>query len=213
MAKHLKHLNGNLLCAIDCETTGLRAGYHDLIQVCVLPLDSNFEPLKDIPPFYMAIKPQRPETMDLGALSVNMLDFKTLMDSACDVFAASERFEAWFNSLNLAFNKKIAPLGHNYPFDKGFMVEWLGHDAYDTYFHYHVRDTVAVAQFLNDRSVFVGEEYPCPKLNLGHLCTRFGVENKYAHDALHDCLATASIYHRMIMRTTAGGFPLQPVKE
>ena len=48
MAQSLVHLNGDLLCAVDCETTGLNCKEHDIIQVCVLPLDSQIQPLKEI---------------------------------------------------------------------------------------------------------------------------------------------------------------------
>lgn len=200
-AKNLQHLNGNLLCAIDCETTGLKAGYHDIIQVCFLPLDSEIKPIQNIPPFYMTLKPQRPETVDKDAMKVHGIPFMELMQYALDPFTASERFEEWFNALNLGLNKKIAPLGHNYAFDQGFIRDWLGDSAYETYFDYHVRDTAAVALFLNDRSAFASEACPFPKVRLSFLAERLACRFEHAHDALQDCLATAEVYRRIIHRS------------
>ena len=50
MARGMIHLNGNILCAVDVETTGLEVGFHEIWQIAVLPLDSNIKPNKDILP-------------------------------------------------------------------------------------------------------------------------------------------------------------------
>ena len=39
----LVHLNGNLMAAVDLETTGTQPGYHEIIQIAVVPLDSEFQ--------------------------------------------------------------------------------------------------------------------------------------------------------------------------
>jgi len=211
MKEAMRHLNGHILCAVDCETTGLKAGYHDLIQICVMPLDAELLPLKTFPPFYMTIKPQRPETIDPAAFKVHGIRYGELMKSAEDPFHASELFEEWFNRMSLAFNKKIAPLGHNYSFDAGFIKDWLGEDSYETYFDYHVRDTSAACLFLNDRASFGAEDFPYPKMKLGNIAARLGVDNKFAHDALQDCLMTAEVYRRMIHSTLGVSWtPLSP---
>jgi DNA polymerase III epsilon subunit-like protein len=53
----LVHLNGNLLASVDLETTGKRAGYHEPIQIAVVPLNSDLRPLDGVRPFYSTIKP------------------------------------------------------------------------------------------------------------------------------------------------------------
>ena len=57
MAKNLLHNNGHIMAVIDVETTGLTPRHNDIVQVCVLPIDSDFKPLKDVNPFYAEMKP------------------------------------------------------------------------------------------------------------------------------------------------------------
>ena len=78
MARAMQHLNGNLLCAVDIETTGLEPNYHEIWQLCVLPLDSNIDPLKKIGersilPFYMDLKVNNPDHVDPTSMSVVQL--------------------------------------------------------------------------------------------------------------------------------------------
>jgi hypothetical protein len=51
----LVHLNGHLLAAIDLETTGTRPGYHEIIQIACVPLDSDIKPLAGATPFYTVV--------------------------------------------------------------------------------------------------------------------------------------------------------------
>ena len=54
------HHNGHLVCAVDCETTGLVSGYHEMIQLCILPLDHNYDQL-DVPPLYVNMRAEKLE--------------------------------------------------------------------------------------------------------------------------------------------------------
>jgi DNA polymerase III epsilon subunit-like protein len=198
MARSLVHLNGNLLCAVDTETTGLDPEVHDIVQIAVLPLDSEIRPLEGILPFNMHLKPKRPQNADPKALKINRLNLVELIERGMEPDRGADIFMEWFEKLNLGYNKRIAPLGHNYPFDRGFIHGWLGPKNYEFAFDYHVRDSVSAALFLNDRAAFHAEAAPYPKVNLKYLCSQLGVENQGAHDALQDCLATAECYRRMM---------------
>lgn len=205
MARAMVHLNGNLMAAVDTETTGLIAGFHDIIQVCVLPLDSDFEPLKELNgepllPFYMHLRPKRPENADKEAMRVNKIDMAFLLQHGIEPYRAADLFDAWVQKLKLPFRKKLCPLGANYPFDKGFLIDWLGNEAVNQFFDYHYRDLQPVAQFLNDRSAFHARDCPFPKVNVTYLASQLGIDHSNAHDALQDCLIEARIYKEMLKR-------------
>jgi DNA polymerase-3 subunit epsilon len=194
------HLNGNKLCVIDVETTGLDPKIHEIIEVCVLYLDSFIRPVGL--PFNVFLTPQRPETIDPKALKANGTNIMEVMRRGIDPFKAADLFEEWFGKLELPSNKKITPLGHNYHFDRGFLQEWLGPENYNGYFDYRIRDTMTVAHYLNDVADLKSEKYPFPKQGLTYLCSQLDVVNLSRHTALGDCLATAECYRKMLRPLT-----------
>lgn len=197
MGRTLIHNNGNMLCAIDCETTGLIAGFHNLIQICVLPLDSFFKPMTGIYPFYHQIKMKRPENVDPEAMRVNQMDLNEVQMKGLDPWDAIDHFEEWVNRLELDPKKKVVPLAQNWAFDKGFILDWLG-GSYEHLIDRYARDTMTTSLYLNDRADHQCEPVPFAKSSLRYLCSTLKIENSRAHDALQDCLVTAEVYRRMI---------------
>ena len=194
----MQHLNGNLLCAIDVETTGLIPGKHDIIQLAILPLDSQIKPSSTAPPFCINMKPKRPENIDQGALKVNRVEFASLLINGFDPWKALDMLDEYFERLRLPVNKKIVPLGHNFIFDSAFLKEWMGELTYEHIFDFRYRDTMVAASFVNDRCDFRNEKFAYPKLSLSYLCSQLRVENVKAHDALSDTVATAECYRRLL---------------
>jgi DNA polymerase III epsilon subunit-like protein len=192
------HLNGGLLCAIDCETTGLLAGYHDLVSIAVLPLDEKLDIHKDVTPFCMMLQPKRPDNADPQALKINKLSLADLILNGVEPYKAADLFEEWFEKLNLGYNKQIMPLAQNWPFDRSFIQDWLGIKTYEFCISRFYRDTMVVASYENDCADFRCEEHPYPKVNLQYLCSQLKVVNHNPHDALSDCVATAEVYKRLI---------------
>lgn len=205
MANSMVHWNGNQLCAIDTETTGLDSAIHEMIQICILPLDSNLDPRQDVIPFFVTLKPDNPEALSREAMKVTGLKIEDLLNQGMDRFAAIDLFEDWYKKLNLpttrgGYPKRIMPLGQNYAFDKAFILRWMGHSTYEEYFFYHYRDTMIAALFLNDHAAVHGEDIPFKKVNLSWLAKETLTPLERAHDALQDCLATAGVYKKLIHR-------------
>ena len=208
------HLNGNLICSVDVETTGFTPGYHDLIQVAVLPLDSDLKPVKTVLPFYMDMKPKRPENINQQAMHVSRINFARLMQRALDPWDAAELFDEWFEKLKqptakrgplLPEGKKLIPLAQNWVFDRGFMIDWLGDVSFNSLFHPWYRDTLPVAQYLNDTYAkdpvcVLEHKVPFPKSNLAYICSQLKVKNQQHHDALADTVATAECYRKMVLK-------------
>lgn len=202
----LTHLNGDILCVIDTETSGNIPGFHDLLQICILPLDYKLDPWHDYPPFYMEIQPKRPENYGLKTVwndEVAKKKNKQLMAHAqvngMEPYQAADLFDEWFQKLGLAVRKKISPLAHNWPFDRAFVIDWLGNEGFDQTFDPRYRDSMAVATYMNDRADFRTEPYPFNQVNLRWLARVCGIDHPHAHDALADCLVTAEIYKKQVL--------------
>lgn len=201
----MEHWNNKMCCVIDTETTGLDPNFHEIIQLCVLPVDSFFRPRRDISAFYVNIKPEYPERIDKKAAEVNKLDLAELMKTGFDRYKVLDMFEDWYNKLGIKLNaygnpNKIMPLGQNYAFDRAFMQVLFGVEEYNRLFDYHYRDTMIGALYLNDQAGMHSERVPFPKVNLQYLATTLKVETTGAHNALADCLTTAEVYRLMCKR-------------
>lgn len=193
------------IVVMDTETTGLIAGKHDIIQLACIALNPNFTPDKTTQPFFMLIQPMHypyndataleAYTADIkGAMDVNGLDIKKVIEKGFHWVKAAELFEEWWKTISEG--QKIEPLCQNYPFDSSFMKEWLGREHYDYFFSRYYRDTYAATRFLRDRSVFFGEKDPFPEgHSLKKVATALNVPLQRGHDALEDCIATAAVYY------------------
>lgn len=186
-------MKGNVLTAVDVETTGLLAGYHEIIQIAAVPLNQHFEPHPKLRPFYINICPDYFEHIEKEATKKNGIDLESLRECPSQDQSV-ELFANWFRSLNLPFGRRLVPLAHNWAFDKGFLTYWLGIDGIYDFWHYHPRDTMAVAATVNDLYTWHGRKHPFEHLSLTALCKKFDIEMYNAHDALSDSLATAKLY-------------------
>jgi len=195
---HLLNMDGNMLVAVDVETTGRVAGYHEIIQIGVVPLTSSIEPVPDINPFYMDIAPAHPERCEHGAQMVHGLDIETLINNCPDHWKVADLFDDWFQSLNLPFNKSLVPLAHNWAFERGFLTHWLGIESFNQFFYKLPRDSMLFAISINDAANFHGYPTPFPYVSLGAMCKKFGIEIPKAHDALNDAIAEAKLYKALL---------------
>jgi DNA polymerase III epsilon subunit-like protein len=194
----LLNLNGNMMVAVDVETTGRVAGFHEIIQIAVVPLTSEIEPVPDINPFYMNIAPAHPERCEHGAQMVHGLDIDELVNNSPDAWKVADLFDEWFQALNLPFQRSLMPLAHNWAFERGFLMHWLGIESFNQFFHPHPRDTMLFALSINDAASYHGLKTPFPYVSLGAVCKKYGIKVENAHDALADALAEAKLYKAML---------------
>lgn len=194
----MKHLNGNILCVIDTETTGTKPRFHEIIQVAIILLDKDLNIVKTPLPFAMDLMPQKPENIDMEAMEVTRSDLNTVLTSGMDPYTAADLLVEWVGKLGLAPNKKLCPIAHNWPFDREFLIDWLGQKTFEILFHPWYRDTMTMALYDNDRADWGNEQFPYPKCNLAFLCSQLKVERMRKHNALDDAVATAEVYKRMI---------------
>lgn len=192
-------LSGNLMAAVDIETTGRQAGFHEIVQIAIQPLDAYLEPLKNMRPFYTMIQPEYYNRVEPESMQVHKIKLEDLRKSALDKWKVADLLDDWFQRLDLPVGKSIVPLAHNWTFESGFLKDWLGLESFKQIFHPHPRDTMTLALSLNDRAIFRGEKTPFSSFGLGALCNRFGILLTSHHDALADTIATASLYKALLL--------------
>jgi len=194
----LANLRGNILSAVDVETTGTDFGYHEILQIAVVPLDHHMKPSKEHKFFYRNIAPKHPERQSVEARVKTKLDANYFARMYPSQEQVANHFEEWFISLNLPFEKKLAPLAHNWAFERGFLTQWLGIDGFDSIFHFHPRDTMLAGQLINDIYTWQGQNLPFHNISLTGMCSRFEIPLDNAHDALADCIGTAELYKSLM---------------
>ena len=143
--------NGNLLASIDLETTGTQPGYHEIIQIAIVPLNSDIRPLQELPVFYQNIKPKFPKRASKAATAKHGITIEDLVLEAPESEKVEDMLVEWFERLELPFGKVLVPLAHNWAFECSFLKAWLGVDMVDKVFHSHARDGMLTAIHLNDR--------------------------------------------------------------
>jgi DNA polymerase III epsilon subunit-like protein len=207
--KTIQHFNGNLLCAIDVETTGLIPGNNEIWQIAVLPLNANYEPLKyvdgvngkrRINPFYANLKIDNFDAIEPNAIG-NRKEFAQIQQSAFDAYEALDLLVDWFERLSLGPYKRVFPLAQNWPFDRGFLIEWMGEKTFDLLFSPRYRDTMVCAALQSDKQGHKKEKVTLAQYNLSYLCHHAQHVNLKPHDALQDCIATAKVYKAFVEDT------------
>lgn len=195
----LVNLDGNLLAAVDLETTGTQPGFHEIIQIAIVPLNSDLRPATGVRPFYTHVRPLHPEREEPSATQKHKIKMSELCLHSPDPDRVADLLVEWFERLELPFKKKLVPLAHNWAFESSFLKAWLGVPMVDDMFHSHARDGMAYAVMLNDKAAFRGEVPVFDRVGLGPLCNKLGIVNTNPHDALADCLAEAEVYRALLM--------------
>lgn len=194
----LRHLYGHLMAAVDLETTGTQPGWHEIVQIAIVPLDDEFKALNNVRPFYTHIKPNHPERESEAAKQKHKIPMHELMLHAPSQDKVKDWLYDWFEDLRLPFKRCLVPLAHNWAFESSMLKAWLGVDMVDQIFHSHARDSMLTAVAINDREACAGRPIPFEKIGLNSLCAKLKIVNTNPHDALADCLASAEVYKTLL---------------
>lgn len=157
--------------AFDLETTGLDPEQNEIIEIGALKVRDG--KIKDR--FMTFIRP----TESISAVITNITGITNEM--VADAPKASEAVPEF-----AAFCEEDVLIGHNIMFDYKFTKKSAS--AYECAFEHQGIDTLKIA-----RKVHSSLE----SRSLGSLCSHYDIENKAAHRAYHDALATAKLYQMM----------------
>jgi DNA polymerase III epsilon subunit-like protein len=182
-------LDGNTLTVFDVETTGDEPGFHEIIQLAIVPDGHR--------PFHCMVRPEFPERAVPEAMAAHGIPMDTLLTAPSkeDVL---EALEEWYVGLRLPMTRRLATLCQNAAFDVPFMKSFMGTKQYDRMFTRHVRDSMCLALGINDAAAIAGEPLPFGYVGLKPLCQHFGIDIGQHHDALADCVATRKVYQELL---------------
>lgn len=133
------------LTAIDTETTGLRSGYHEIIEISCITFDLETWTISS--KLNLKMRPTHINRISSEALKINGFNLEKLSKFEHPNIARSA-FNTWFE--NALEEEKINPLAHVWSFDKSFLNFWLGEEKFKCMFNYHYRDTQTLASSLQD---------------------------------------------------------------
>jgi len=180
--------------AFDTETTGLEwdvvvaenTTKHEILQIGALLLDNK---LNEIASGKINLMPERWEDAAPIALQVNKVDPKTWEPSYTSTKTAMEKMNAWIDQ-HIKIGSKIECLGHNIPFDIGFLKPLIKKHGQVYKFGYHPVDTMSMYWVWGqvfDKSI--------RSYKLERACAEFGIEfgGKGVHDAMSDIRATVAL--------------------
>jgi DNA polymerase III epsilon subunit-like protein len=188
-----------MICAIDCETTGLIPYYHEAVDICILPLTDTFDPADHVEKFVVEIKPECPDRAEQAALKCNGHTIEELMARTTTREMATNMFTDWYNR-NMPKGQKIEPLAQNWSFDRAFLVATFRGLNLNSYLFYRARDTQRVVEFVNDRARIHGVNFPFQSSALDKVAVQLGIVNDNPHKAENDCRVCAAVYRTLCLK-------------
>ena len=194
------HFNNNRAVAVAIKTTGSDPYFHELVQICIYPLNSKFELSKEIIPFYCDIKPLKPKLnlqLNKGFLALDK--YIEIKNMAMMPQAVADLFDDWMeNKIRLINGKKLLVLAHNWCWVKQFIEGWLGPVNFNYYFHHEYRDIQTAALYCNDYSDIHALQFPYNKAGLSFIANIMRVEYNKNDDAILHCKTISEVYRGMI---------------
>lgn len=157
--------------AFDLETTGLNPAKNEIIEIGALKVREG----RVTERFIEFIRPSAPLSPAITSLT-----------GITDAMVADARPRCSVIADFLDFCEDDILIGHNVIFDYSFMK--CSAAAEDLPFEKNGIDTLKIAQKVHR---------DLPSKSLGSLCEHYHIENKSAHRAYHDALATAKLYQTL----------------
>jgi len=177
---------------IDTETTGLVAGKNQIVDLCLLKIDGNFEVKEELQIYAF---PDADAVVDPGAIKVNGYDPEEWRNKGA--VSQTTMAAAVYNFLKPHSRLKL--IAHNVSFDKGFLEALLlkhsdpSQVPFGKMVDYHSLDSMCIAMFLD----YVNTGKSRKSYRLGALTADYNIEHTGAHEARGDIYACLNLLKAM----------------
>ena len=178
----------DIFAAIDLETTGLDVSRCEILDMAIVPLESDFTISKTIPEFTARIKAEHPEFAEAQALEINRLN---PADGESRTVVLGNLI-AWMNENGIG---KIVPVAHNLEFDMSFLNKTF--PELRKAFSHHGRDSMRLALAVNDIVRRENGEVKFPGASLRGVKDGLGLDGEIQHNAFEDAKDAALVYRRL----------------
>lgn len=177
---------------IDTETTGLIAGTNQIVDICLLLIDGNFEVQHELRVFALPDEDAVIEEIATKINGYNLAEWtaKGALTQAAMAAAVYEFIKP---------HKRLKPIAHNVSFDQGFLEALLkkhavsGQVPFNKMIDYHSLDTMGIAMFLD----YVKTGQARKSYSLGALTSDYAIEHTNAHAAREDIYACLNLLKAM----------------
>lgn len=194
----MKHLNNDLLCVVTGFMTGRDYLKDDLIQICVVPVNRDFEISATVPLFEAKMKPRRMGVDAEYTNSSKLNSMKNIVNMGNDPFDVLDAFDRWFETHKKKDNKRLTAIAYDWPLLSSFIRDWVGSETFNEYFNHEYRDIISTSIYCNDRAYWHGEDLPYPKQKLSYMASQLKVDYNASYDIMREARATAQIYKKLL---------------
>lgn len=170
----------------DCETGGLDCTKNPILEIALVTLDKN---LKEIDRYETYIKPYDDLVVDPDALKANGIKLRDVENSGISKKEAIKNLTTYFKKSSTGNHPSMRPIvvGHNIPFDIGFMDELFKNEK--------IKFKDLKQNIFIDTMGDATRSWPkINSLNLTACCEQAGISLINAHRAMPDVLATADLF-------------------
>lgn len=168
------------LVFIDSETTGLDSDFNEAIEWAAIRVSKNGQETT----FEARVKPTYPERFHPKAMEVNGYTKEGWETTPLESSVAAGMAKICQGAILV---------GHNVPFDEGFLRAFLKKHGLEPTWHYHKLDTMALAWPLVGSGEISG-------LSLSNLCAWANTTQPTPHRAMADARCVQVVYEKLMER-------------
>lgn len=177
------------ILAIDLETTGLKAGYHEVCQIGCILLDSQLEKIGSYQSLVRIKYPGRGISESFNVFEFNHIDPDKL-ENAPVPKQVIDKLLKWIKGKIDEPLRKVILLGQNTRFDYTFLEEMFQEEGVEWPFDYHNLDLSTIYSVYK----FLQHGHIPQHKGLQTICEDLGAVNDKPHDAMSDITVTVSLF-------------------